>query len=188
MLLFDWSVCNSGEARHDWCEESRWIRGEMYEFWWWVRLHTRLWISCRTGSSFFAFGFLFLTPSKVILFLLFLTNFQIYCCVGVLSITHCLHYLNPDLLGWWLCERQLPSGGLNGRPEKLPDVCYSWWVLASLRILGKIDWIDKVAWLCPKLSFKVWLPRSQIIQFSFWSVKSNRVMIFEAHNSTVFLS
>ncbi|XP_057290038.1 geranylgeranyl transferase type-2 subunit beta-like [Hydractinia symbiolongicarpus] len=68
---------------------------------------------------------------------------QIYCCVGVLSITNSLHLINPDLLGWWLCERQLPSGGLNGRPEKLPDVCYSWWVLASLRVLGKIEWIDK---------------------------------------------
>lgn len=68
---------------------------------------------------------------------------QIYCCVGVLSITHSLHHINPDLLGWWLCERQLPSGGLNGRPEKLPDVCYSWWVLASLKIIGRINWIDK---------------------------------------------
>ena len=26
-------------------------------------------------------------------------------------------------LGWWLAERQLPNGGLNGRPEKLEDVC-----------------------------------------------------------------
>lgn len=68
---------------------------------------------------------------------------QIYCCVGVLAITHNMHLINPDLLGWWLCERQLPSGGLNGRPEKLPDVCYSWWVLASLRMIGKIDWINK---------------------------------------------
>jgi len=72
------------------------------------------------------------------------TLFQIYCCVGVLSLTHSLHHINPDLLGWWLCERQLPSGGLNGRPEKLPDVCYSWWVLASLKVIGRIDWIDKV--------------------------------------------
>ena len=30
-----------------------------------------------------------------------------------------------------------------GRPEKLPDVCYSWWVLASLKIIGRIHWIDK---------------------------------------------
>ena len=25
-----------------------------------------------------------------------------------------LHSINVDMLGWWLCERQLPSGGLNG--------------------------------------------------------------------------
>uniref|UniRef100_A0A671P5B1 Geranylgeranyl transferase type-2 subunit beta n=1 Tax=Sinocyclocheilus anshuiensis TaxID=1608454 RepID=A0A671P5B1_9TELE len=68
---------------------------------------------------------------------------QIYCCTGFLSITGQLHQVNADLLGWWLCERQLPSGGLNGRPEKLPDVCYSWWVLASLKIIGRIHWIDK---------------------------------------------
>ncbi|MEQ2210325.1 hypothetical protein XENOCAPTIV_011886, partial [Xenoophorus captivus] len=43
---------------------------------------------------------------------------QIYCCTGFLSLTGQLHQLNADLLGWWLCERQLPSGGLNGRPEK----------------------------------------------------------------------
>ena len=51
---------------------------------------------------------------------------QIYCCVGFLSILGELHRVDADLLGWWLAERQLPSGGLNGRPEKLPDVCYSW--------------------------------------------------------------
>ncbi|XP_066547767.1 geranylgeranyl transferase type-2 subunit beta isoform X2 [Amia ocellicauda] len=43
---------------------------------------------------------------------------QIYCCTGFLSLTGQLHQVNADLLGWWLCERQLPSGGLNGRPEK----------------------------------------------------------------------
>ncbi|ESO88555.1 hypothetical protein LOTGIDRAFT_165337 [Lottia gigantea] len=68
---------------------------------------------------------------------------QIYCCVGMLAITGQLHHINADLLGWWLCERQLPSGGLNGRPEKLPDVCYSWWVLASLKIINRLQWIDK---------------------------------------------
>ena len=43
----------------------------------------------------------------------------------------------------WLTERQvLPSGGFNGRPEKLPDVCYSWWVLSSLSILKRKNWVD----------------------------------------------
>lgn len=71
-------------------------------------------------------------------------------------------------LAWWLAERQLPNGGLNGRPEKLEDVsryrpwpsffvrcrkrraderliqvCYSWWDLSALSILGKLHWIDR---------------------------------------------
>jgi len=70
---------------------------------------------------------------------------QVFCCVGALSIANKLHLLDVDQLGWWLCERQLPSGGLNGRPEKLPDVCYSWWVLSSLEIIGRSHWLDKPA-------------------------------------------
>ena len=46
----------------------------------------------------------------------------VFCCVGALAITGSLHHVDKDLLGWWLCERQVKSGGLNGRPEKLPDV------------------------------------------------------------------
>lgn len=53
-----------------------------------------------------------------------------------------LHRIDTDKLSWWLCERQLECGGLNGRPEKLPDVCYSWWVLSSLAIMGRLHWID----------------------------------------------
>lgn len=66
----------------------------------------------------------------------------IYCCVGFLSITNNLHRLDCEKLAWWLCERQVPAGGLNGRPEKLPDVCYSWWVLASLKIMNRTHWIS----------------------------------------------
>ena len=44
-----------------------------------------------------------------------------------------------------LCERQTKSGGLNGRPEKLQDVCYSWWCLSALSILGRLHWIDQQA-------------------------------------------
>jgi geranylgeranyl transferase type-2 subunit beta len=62
--------------------------------------------------------------------------------VGVLSILDCLHLVDQESLGWWLAERQLPNGGLNGRPEKLEDVCYSWWVLSSLEMIGKKDWIN----------------------------------------------
>ncbi|KNC76590.1 hypothetical protein SARC_10918 [Sphaeroforma arctica JP610] len=59
---------------------------------------------------------------------------QIYCCVGALAITKSLHHVDSDLLGWWLAERQTPGGGLNGRPEKLPDV---WPAVECNRIWGK---------------------------------------------------
>jgi len=68
---------------------------------------------------------------------------QVYCCLGVLAICGCLELIDVDRTGEWLAERQCPSGGLCGRPEKLPDVCYSWWVLASLAIIDKLHWVDK---------------------------------------------
>jgi geranylgeranyl transferase type-2 subunit beta len=97
---------------------------------------------------------------------------QVFTCVGVLALARRLGWrwemeeeieeevkegvdANPapstsllpgaDLLAWWLCERQTPSGGLNGRPEKLQDVCYSWWCLSSLALLGRLGWIDRAA-------------------------------------------
>jgi geranylgeranyl transferase type-2 subunit beta len=71
---------------------------------------------------------------------------QIFCCIGALSIANSLHLVDIDLLGWWLSERQCDSGGLNGRPEKQADVCYSWWILSCLSIMGRLSWID-----CDKL-------------------------------------
>ncbi|XP_044469508.1 geranylgeranyl transferase type-2 subunit beta 1-like isoform X1 [Mangifera indica] len=68
---------------------------------------------------------------------------QIFCCVGALALVGALHHVDKDLLGWWLCERQFKSGGLNGRPEKLPDVCYSWWVLSSSIMINRAHWINK---------------------------------------------
>jgi len=72
---------------------------------------------------------------------------QIFCCVGALKLLNNSLSKMPkrkqSLLSHWLAERQLKhSGGLNGRPEKLPDVCYSFWVLSSLKMLGHVDWID----------------------------------------------
>jgi geranylgeranyl transferase type-2 subunit beta len=74
---------------------------------------------------------------------------QVFCCVGALSIAKSLHLIQrPDLLAWWLCERQVDSGGLNGRPEKQADVCYSWWILSLMSILGRVDWISKDKLAC----------------------------------------
>ncbi|CAB9522575.1 transferase type-2 subunit beta [Seminavis robusta] len=68
---------------------------------------------------------------------------QVFTCVGALSIAKSLHKLDADLLGWWLAERQCDSGGLNGRPEKQADVCYSWWILSVLSITGRVSWINR---------------------------------------------
>jgi len=46
----------------------------------------------------------------------------VWTCVGALAILSRLDTIKQDTLGWWLCERQLPVGGFNGRPEKLEDV------------------------------------------------------------------
>ncbi|KAI9146410.1 beta subunit of rab geranylgeranyltransferase [Paraphysoderma sedebokerense] len=68
---------------------------------------------------------------------------MVFCCVGALAMVNKLDLIDMDMLGWWLAERQLPGGGLNGRPEKLEDVCYSWWVLSSLAMIKRIHWINK---------------------------------------------
>ena len=44
--------------------------------------------------------------------------------MAALAILDRLDVVDVDTLGWWLAERQLHNGGLNGRPEKLEDV--SW--------------------------------------------------------------
>lgn len=68
---------------------------------------------------------------------------QIFTCVGALAIAGRLDLVDRDRLGGWLSERQLPNGGLNGRPEKLEDVCYSWWVASSLAMIDRLHWIDR---------------------------------------------
>jgi geranylgeranyl transferase type-2 subunit beta len=67
---------------------------------------------------------------------------QIFACLAALSIAKRIDVVNVDKLGRWLSERQVEAGGLNGRPEKLEDVCYSWWVASSLTMIGKLHWID----------------------------------------------
>ena len=73
---------------------------------------------------------------------------QIFTCLAALSIAgerdSALGEQGKNRLGAWLSERQLDdSGGLNGRPMKDVDVCYSWWVGSSLTMLNRMHWIDK---------------------------------------------
>ncbi|KAI1739417.1 terpenoid cyclases/Protein prenyltransferase [Xylaria scruposa] len=67
---------------------------------------------------------------------------QIFTCVAALTIAKRQDLIDQEKLGSWLCERQLDNGGLNGRPEKKEDVCYSWWVLSSLSMIGRTHWIN----------------------------------------------
>ena len=46
----------------------------------------------------------------------------VFVCVAALAILDRLDDVDSEMLSWWLSERQLPHGGLNGRPEKLADV------------------------------------------------------------------
>jgi geranylgeranyl transferase type-1 subunit beta len=48
---------------------------------------------------------------------------------------------NKDTLIRWLLNRQVL--GLNGRPNKDQDTCYSFWVGASLEILDALKFIDE---------------------------------------------
>ena len=71
---------------------------------------------------------------------------QVFVCTAALTIAGKLDSFlgedGKDRLGAWLSERQQPSGGLNGRPEKLVDVCYSWWVMSSMAMIDRLHWID----------------------------------------------
>jgi geranylgeranyl transferase type-2 subunit beta len=76
---------------------------------------------------------------------------QIFVCLAARSIGGDLDPADGDAghdrLAAWLSERQVPAagGGLNGRPEKVPDVCYAWWVVSALVMLGRARWIDRAA-------------------------------------------
>lgn len=67
---------------------------------------------------------------------------QVFTCIGALAIAGRLDLVSKDRLGAWLSERQIESGGFNGRPEKLADACYSWWVGSSLAMIDRLHWID----------------------------------------------
>eukprot|EP01105_Mastigella_eilhardi_P020118 TRINITY_DN4774_c0_g1_i1.p1 TRINITY_DN4774_c0_g1~~TRINITY_DN4774_c0_g1_i1.p1 ORF type:complete len:354 (-),score=72.53 TRINITY_DN4774_c0_g1_i1:70-1131(-) len=64
-----------------------------------------------------------------------------YCALASLALLGELHRIpRMDDLVAWLVDRQL--SGFQGRANKPPDTCYSWWVGASLTLLGKYNLID----------------------------------------------
>eukprot|EP00049_Salpingoeca_infusionum_P019909 m.363261 g.363261 ORF g.363261 m.363261 type:complete len:401 (-) comp21840_c0_seq1:228-1430(-) len=66
-----------------------------------------------------------------------------FCAVAALSLMGRLDALSSDQreeLVAWLLRRQ--HTGFNGRPHKLVDTCYSFWIGGALRILGVSDLVD----------------------------------------------
>ena len=86
----------------------------------------------------------------------------VFVCTAALAILDRLDEIDQETLGWWLAERQLPNGGLNGRPEKLEDVCYSFWVLSAMSILNKVPWINAEKLTAFILSAQVSMPCSAL--------------------------
>ena len=60
-----------------------------------------------------------------------------FCAVGGISIMNALKFFDEEKIMKFLAIRQTSTGGFNGRPEKLPDVCYSWWVLSSIKAIPR---------------------------------------------------
>jgi geranylgeranyl transferase type-2 subunit beta len=65
-----------------------------------------------------------------------------FCAIGFLGVTNQLSLIDEDRTCMWLAARQTHLGGFNGRPEKLADVCYSWWVLSCFYMMKRQDFID----------------------------------------------
>lgn len=64
-----------------------------------------------------------------------------FCAIASLALMNSLDLLpNKEGLIQWCVNRQI--GGLNGRPHKNQDTCYSWWVGATLANLNMIHLID----------------------------------------------
>ena len=61
---------------------------------------------------------------------------MVFCAMAALSILHTVDQCNIPRLCGWLNYRQVDSGGLNGRPEKQCDLCYSWWSLSAMMIIS----------------------------------------------------
>jgi protein farnesyltransferase subunit beta len=61
----------------------------------------------------------------------------LHCGVGIMKMLGCLDELNLSELMRWIAVRQSKfSGGFRGRPNKLVDSCYSWWVGSAARMIA----------------------------------------------------
>ncbi|KAJ3126124.1 Geranylgeranyl transferase type-1 subunit beta, partial [Physocladia obscura] len=71
-----------------------------------------------------------------------------YCAIASLALLGMLDVLEDhktELVEWLLKRQNEVDGGFAGRPEKDSDTCYSFWIGASLEILGALEYSDAVA-------------------------------------------
>ena len=69
-----------------------------------------------------------------------------YCGIASLALMDRLDALDPAMLQrltLWMQQRVQEEGGYNGRVNKVPDSCYSFWVGGSSHILGNFDDVDR---------------------------------------------
>lgn len=62
---------------------------------------------------------------------------QTFCCVSALRSLGALDYIDKEKIAEFLAFRQCANGGLNGRINKKEDVCYSFWILATSKLIGE---------------------------------------------------
>ena len=62
----------------------------------------------------------------------------VHCGVGVLYLLDALDDLDLPALIRWISMRQMDwTGGFNGRPNKIVDSCYSWWMGTACQIISR---------------------------------------------------
>jgi geranylgeranyl transferase type-1 subunit beta len=66
-----------------------------------------------------------------------------FCGVAALILLDRMDVLDRDLLIHWCVHRQMR--GMQGRPNKAEDTCYSYWIGATLCLLGREDILDHEA-------------------------------------------
>jgi geranylgeranyl transferase type-1 subunit beta len=64
-----------------------------------------------------------------------------FCGVAALTLMNRMDVLDQDLLIHWCVHRQME--GMQGRPNKAEDTCYSYWIGATLCLVGRADLLDQ---------------------------------------------
>lgn len=62
----------------------------------------------------------------------------VHSAIGILNILNRLDDVDLNAVIRWIADRQMEfSGGFQGRPNKLVDSCYSWWIGSACKIISE---------------------------------------------------